>query len=163
MSAYRLSTAWFLNHLVLVWAHSKVLNGLSGVLWSSEQKSVASSRSSQRQLIQSQDFTSSSNDAGACGGGEPESSNADLRNSEKTVIIGNGANDDDGLVVRLLRCVRYNSGERNWRAVHTGHEQSSENDLVEGSISSACKVISVKCRTHIRIDSRTRKEAVKLH
>jgi len=109
-----------------------MLDSLTGVLWSSEEKSVASSWCSQGQLIKSQNLSTSSQNACASGSGEAQGSNADLWNSQETVVIGNGSNDDDGLVVGLLGCVRNNSGERHWRSVDARHEQATKDDLVEG-------------------------------
>jgi len=99
---------WF---LVLVWSHAEMLDGLSGVLRSSKEESVASSRGSQRKLVQSQSLTSSSKDARTSSGSESESSHAELRNGQETVVIGDGTDNDDGLVVRLLGGVPDNSGD----------------------------------------------------
>jgi len=122
---------------VLVGSKAKVLDGLSGVLWSSQQESVASSRSTQSQLIQGQGLTTGGNDAGTGGSGEAESGNAELGNGQKTVVISDGTNDDDGLVVGFLRGVGDNTREGDGRAVDARHEEAAENDLVEGRLGTA--------------------------
>jgi hypothetical protein len=110
---------------------AKVLDGLSGVLGTSEEKGIASGRSSEGQLIESQNFSTSSDNARTGSSSEAEGRNAELWDGQETVVIGDGANNNDGLVVRLLRGVRNDSGDRNWRSVDAGHEQAAEDDLVE--------------------------------
>jgi len=94
-------TAFGLNirFLVLVWSHAKVLNSLSGVLWSSKEESVASGRGSQGQLIESQGLSPSGKDARTSGSSEAESSHAELGDGQETIVIGDGADHNDGLVV----------------------------------------------------------------
>lgn len=99
------------TYLVLMGPKAKVLDSLSGVLGSSEEEGVASSGSSQSQLIQSQSLSSCIEDASTSGGSESEGGNAELRNSQETVVIGDCANYDNGLVVGLLGGVRDNSGD----------------------------------------------------
>jgi len=122
---------------VLVGSKAEVLNSLSGILWSSKEQGVASSGSSKSQLIQSQNLSSSSDDAGTSRSGKAKSGNAELRDGQETVVIGDSANNDNGLVVGLLRGVRNDSGDGDWGSVDAGHEQSTENDLVEGRVGSA--------------------------
>lgn len=117
---------------MLVGSEAEVLNSLSGILWSSEEKGVASGRSSQGQLIQSQDLTSSSNDAGTSRGGEAKGGDAELGDSQEAVVIGDSAYDNDGLVVGFFRGIRNNSGDGDWGSVDAGHKKAAENDLVEG-------------------------------
>jgi len=124
-------------YLVLMGSEAEVLNSLSGVLWSSEEKSVASGWSSESQLVQSQDLTSSSNDAGTSRSGEAKGSDAELGNGQEAVVIGDSANDDNGLVVGLLGGVPNNSGDRDGGSVDAGHKEAAKNDLVEGRIGSA--------------------------
>lgn len=76
-----------------------MLEGLTGILWSSQEKSVASSWGSECQLIQSQRFSSSGKDARTSSSGEAESSNAELGDSQETVVISDSANDDEGLAI----------------------------------------------------------------
>lgn len=120
-----------------VWAKTEVLNSLTRVLWSSEEEGVASGWCSQGQLIQSKDLSTSGQDTSASSGGEAESSNAELWDGQKTVVIGNSSNDNDGLVVGLLRRVSNDSGERHRWPVDLRHEQAAEDDLVEGRLGAA--------------------------
>jgi hypothetical protein len=118
---------------VLVGSEAKVLDGFSGVLWSSEEEGVASGWGTESQLVQSQNFTTSSKDASTGGSSETEGSNADLGNGQETVVIGDSANNDDGSLLLLSR-LGSDSGDRDGRSVDTGHKESSQNDLVEGGI-----------------------------
>ena len=61
--------------LVLVWAHSEMLDSFSGILWSSQQNNVGTSGSSHGQLVESQTFTTSLLNAGASSRSESQSSN----------------------------------------------------------------------------------------
>jgi len=125
---------WF---LVLVWAHSKMLECFSRILWSSQEKGVASSWGTESQLIQGQNLTTRRNDTGTSGCGETKSGDTELWDSEEAVIIGDGADDYDGLVIGFLRRVGDNSGQGNGWSVDTGHEQTTENDLVERRVGTA--------------------------
>jgi hypothetical protein len=126
-----------MTYLVLVGSEAEVLNSLSGVLGSSEEQGVASSGSSKSQLIQSQNLSSSSEDAGTSRSGEAKSGNAELGDGQETVVIGDSANNDNGLVVGLLGGIRNNSGDGNRGSVDAGHEKSAENYLIEGGVGSA--------------------------
>jgi len=121
---------------VLVWAKAEVLNSLSGVLGSSEEKGVASGWGSQGQLIDGQSLTTGSKDAGTGGGSEAESSNTDLGDLQETVVIGDGTNNDNCSLL-LLAGVRNNSGDGDWWSVDAGHKQAAEDDLVEGGFGTA--------------------------
>jgi len=122
---------------MLVGSEAEVLNSLSGVLWSSEKQGVASGRSSKSQLIQSQSLSSSRDDAGTSRSGEAKSGNAELGDGQETVVIGDSANNDNGLVVGLLGGVRNDSGDGDRGSVDAGHEKATENGLVEGGVGSA--------------------------
>jgi len=122
---------------MLVGSEAEVLNSLSGVLGSSEKECVASSRSSKGQLIQSQSLTSGSNNAGTGSGSESESGYTELGDGQETVVIGNGANDDNGLVVGLLGGVRDDSRDGNGRSVDARHKKTAQDDLIEGRVGPA--------------------------
>jgi len=95
---------------MLVGSEAKVLDGLSGVLWSSEEEGVASGWGTESQLVQSQNFTTGSKDAGTGGSSETECSNAELGNGQETVVIGDSANDDNGSLL-LLSSMGSDSGD----------------------------------------------------
>lgn len=116
---------------MLVGSKAKVLESLSGVLWSSKEKGVASSRSSESQLVEGQDFTAGSDDASASSSSEAESSDAELRDGQETVVIGDGADDDNGLVVRLLGDVRSDSRDGHRGSVDTGHKSRRRTTLLK--------------------------------
>lgn len=107
---------------MLVGSKTEVLDGLTSVLWSSQEKGVASGWCSEGQLIQGQDLTSSSDNARSSSRGEAESSNAEFGDGQKTVVVSDGADNDDGLVVRLVVRVGHDPGERNWRSVDARHK-----------------------------------------
>jgi hypothetical protein len=118
-------------YLVLVRSKTEVLNSLSSILRPSEKEGVASGRSSQGQLIQSQGLATSSNNTRTSGRSESKSGNTELGNSEEAVVISDCANNDDRLVVGLFGGVRDNSRDRDWRSIDTGHKESAQNNLVE--------------------------------
>ena len=127
---------------MLVGSETEMLDSLSGVLWSSEENGVASSWGSESQLIQGQGPTTGGKNAGTGGSSEAESSNADLWDGQKTVVISDGSDDDNGSLL-LLVGLGCDSGDGNGRSVDTGHKKSAENDLVEGGFSAAWKGVKV--------------------
>lgn len=116
--------------LVLVWAHSEVLDSLASVLWSSEEKSVASLWCAESELIEGEGLTASLQDTGTSSGSEAESSHADLWDGQETVVIGDGSNNNDSPLLLLLD-VGNDSGDGYWWAVDTAHKQAAKDDLVE--------------------------------
>jgi hypothetical protein len=127
------------SYLVLVGAEAEVLDRLTGVLGSSEEEGVASSGSTESQLIQSQDLSSSSQNARTSGGSESKSGNADLGDGQEAVIIGDGANNHNSALVILAILVRNDSRDRDGGSVDARHKESAEDDLVEGRLGSACE------------------------
>lgn len=83
---------------MLVGAHAEVLDGLTGVLGATEQEGVASGGGTESELVEGEALTTSSENAGTGGGSESQSSDGDLGDLEETVVVGDGADDDDGLV-----------------------------------------------------------------
>lgn len=122
---------------MLVGSHAEVLDGLTAVLGSTEDQGVASGRSTESKLIQGDGLTTGSGNAGTSGGGESQSGDGGLGERQKSVVIGDGADNDDGALLALLVDVGNNSGQRNGRAVDLGHKESSKDNLVEGGIGSA--------------------------
>ena len=57
--------------LVLVGSHAEVLDGFSGILRTSEEKGVGTSRTPECQLVQGNGLTTGSLDPGTGSGGEP--------------------------------------------------------------------------------------------
>lgn len=87
-------------------------------------------------MIQSQSLTTGGKNAGTGRSGKSESGNADLWDGKEAVVIGDSANDDNGSLL-LLVGLGCDSGDRNGRSVDAGHKKSAEDNLVEGSFSSA--------------------------
>lgn len=123
---------------MLVRTEAKVLDSLSGVLWASEEEGVGSGWGTESQLIKGQGLTTGSQNASTGSGCETKSSHGELRDGQQTVVVGDCADDNDGLVVGLLGGVANNAGDGDRGSVDAGHKKSAENDLVEGGLSSAC-------------------------
>lgn len=119
-----------MTYLVLVGAHAEVLECLTGVLGAAEQQGVASGRRTQSQLIQRQALTASGDDASASGGSEAQGSDRDLGDLEKAVVVGDGADDNDGLVGLVATGdLRLDARERNRGSVDARHKQAAQDDL----------------------------------
>lgn len=116
-----------------MWAKAKVLNSLTSVLRSTQQKGVCASRSPESQLVQSQSLTTSLLDSGSGGSSESESSNGELGEVEKTVVIGDCADNDYGLAGRFIVLLDggYETGEGHRRTVDAGHKKATKDNLVE--------------------------------
>lgn len=127
---------------MLVGTEAEVLESLSGVLGATQEQGVASGRSTESKLVQGQDLTTGSQDTGAGGSGEAESSNAELGDGQETVVVSDGTDDHNGLVVRLLGSVGNNSRDGNGRSVDAGHKEAAQDDLVEGRVGTAYEKIS---------------------
>jgi len=84
---------------VTVGSESEMLHSLSGVLGSSEEKCVCACGRPHGQLINGQALSTSLLDPSTCSGGESESSDVELGNCEKTVVVCNGADYNDRLVL----------------------------------------------------------------
>jgi hypothetical protein len=125
---------------VLVGTEAEVLDGLTGVLGTTEDQGVASGGSTESKLIQGDGLTTSGEEASTSGGGESQGSDGHLGALEQAVVIGDGADDDDSSLLALLVNVGNNSGQRDGRSVDLGRKQTSENDLVERRVGSACSM-----------------------
>jgi hypothetical protein len=133
--------------LVLVGTHTKVLDGLTRVLGTADKDSVGTSRSTESQLIQGQDFTTSLQDTSLGSLGEVKSSNRELGEVKKTRVISDGTNNDNGLT---LLVVFNNAGDSDRRTVDTRHKETLQNDLVEVGIGTTSKE-TVELTKRIRV------------
>lgn len=88
--------------LVFVGTHAEVLDSLTGVLGSTQDQSVAASGGAQSKLIQSDGLAASLDDASTSSSGESQSGNVDLGEGQQAVVIGDGADNDDGTLLALL-------------------------------------------------------------
>lgn len=120
-----------------VGAEAKVLNSLAGVLGATKEKRVGSSRRTESQLVQSHGLTSSLLNPGSGSSGEAQSSNGQLRDVKKAVVIRDTTDDNDSLVLVGFGHVRRDARERNRRAVDSRHKKSAQHDLVEVRIRAA--------------------------
>lgn len=80
-----------------MWAESEMLDGLTRVLWSTQQDSVGTSWGSESKLVQGQNLTTSLLNSGSGGRGESQSGNGHLWDLEQTVVIGDSADNNNGL------------------------------------------------------------------
>jgi hypothetical protein len=173
-----------------VGTEAEMLEGLTGVLGSTEEDGVGSGGETGGNLVDGEALTTSLLDAGAGGGGEAHSRNGELGDLKHAVVVGDGADlilispcisycfrgsyNDNGLALVGLRGVLVGSGRDNLgqrdgcgvlvnlfsvlrvfgrltRAVHLGHHETSEDDLVEGGIGTACPLLAPKCAKSDRI------------
>lgn len=130
--------------LTLVWTHTEVSNGFSGVSWTSDDQSVLTLWSSNGQLVQSDTFTTSLQDLGSGASSESQSSNSGLWEFKNSGVISDGTNNDNSLAggTFLLQSSR-NSRDRDRWSVDLRQEQRLQDNLVEWSIGTTCKVKNV--------------------
>lgn len=122
---------------MLVGTEAEVLDGLTGVLGATEQQGVGTGGLLQGELVESLGSAASSQDTGTGSSGETQGSDVHLGNLEQTGVIGDGADNDDGLLLVAVLDVGVDAGERHGRSVHAGHEQTAQHDLVEGRVGTA--------------------------
>lgn len=114
---------------------TKVLDSLSGVSWASDDDGVLTLGGSHGQLVQGDGFTSVLNDSGSGRAGESQGGNGGLGEVQQSDVIGNGTNNNHGLVSStLLAQHTADSVKRHWRSVDLGQEQRLQDDLVKWSI-----------------------------
>ena len=123
--------------LVLVGAHAEVLECLTGVLGATKKDGVGTSGLLEGKLIQSEARAAGSVDAGTGGGGEAQGGDLHLGDLGQADIIGDGADDDDGLLLGLVVKVGGDAGDGHRGAVHPGHKETAQDDLVEGGVGAA--------------------------
>ena len=104
------------TYLVLVGAEAEVLESLTGVLGATDQQGVAAGRGTQSQLVEGQGLATGGDDAAAGGSGESQSGDGHLRDLEEAVVIGDGADDNDGLVL-LVADLALDAGQGNGGSV----------------------------------------------
>lgn len=134
-------------------AEAEVADGLAVGAGATEQKGVLAGGGAAGELVKSEDLTASLEDAGTGTLGEAEGSDGDLGGLEETVVVGDGANNDNGLALgTLLLKSTGDSRKRHGRAVDLGQEQGLENDLVEARFGAASKeAVQLHEQTQVRI------------
>jgi hypothetical protein len=115
-----------------------VLDSLTGVLLTAEQDGVGTSGSTKGKLIKGDDLSASLDNTGLGGLGDTQASNRQLGDLEEADIISHGANDNSGLAL-LASQVASNTRDGHWGAVDARHEETLQDNLVEGRIRTAGK------------------------
>lgn len=133
-----------------VGTEAEVLHGLTGVLGSTEDQSVGTSGGTEGQLVEGDGLTTGSNDASTGGSGEAEGSDGELGEGEHAVVVGDGADNDDGALL-VLGGVANNAGKRNRGTVNLGHKQAAEDDLVEVGVGATSQE-AVKLHQELEVD-----------
>ena len=133
--------------LVGVGTEAEVLDGLTGVLGSTEEDGVGTGGETGGNLVDGESLTTSLLDAGAGRGGEAHGSDGELGELEEAVVIGDSADNDNGLALVVLRVGLVGGGsddlgEGDRGAVDLGHHKTAEDNLVEGRIGAACVAVS---------------------
>lgn len=103
---------------------------------SSQQESVGTGRSLNDEFIDGLALATSLGDAGTSSLGEAESSNVELRAVQKTFIISDSANNNNGSVSFGTKVLN-NFGDGDRGSVGTGGNESAQDGLCEGGASSA--------------------------
>jgi len=78
-----------------------VLDGFTGVTGTTEKESVGTGRLAKCELIKSEALSSSLLDTGTCGTGETEGSDRKLGNLDETLVVSDGTDGDDGVLVSV--------------------------------------------------------------
>lgn len=119
---------------------TKVSDSLTVRSGASDNQSVLTLGGSQSQLVQGDSLTTSLKDGGLGTSSESQSGNSALGELQDSVVVGDSTNNDNSLLGgTLLFEYTGDSGNRDRRLVNLGEEQRSQDDLVEGSISTAWK------------------------
>jgi hypothetical protein len=127
---------------VRVGTEAEVLDGLTGVLGATEEEGVGTGRGAHGQLIDGQGLTTSGDNAGAGSVGVAEGSDRELGELKKTVVVSDGADQDDGLALVGLGRVLVGSsgnnlGQRHGRTVDLAHVQTAEDSGVKLAVGTA--------------------------
>ena len=118
---------------MLVGAHAEVFDSLTGVALATEEDGVRASGRAESELVEGQSLAASLEDALLGRLGEAQGGNNQLGDLKQTDIIGDGADDDDGLslAVDSAGSLLQDAGEGDRRAVDLGEEQAVEDGLAE--------------------------------
>ena len=118
---------------MLVGAHAEVLDGLPGVALAPEQDGVGASRRTERELVEGDGLTAGLEDALLGRLGEAEGRNGQLGDLDQANIVGDSANNNDGLRVAVggASSLLEDAGERDRGAVDLREEEAVEDGLAE--------------------------------
>lgn len=106
-----------------------MLDSLTGVLGSTEEKNVGTSWGTEGELVKGDGLPTGLLDAGTSSGGELQRADAELGKLEETVVIGDGTDNGADLAIVDLGGVLVGGdgddlGERHWWGVDARHTQS---------------------------------------
>lgn len=118
-------------------AHAEVLEGLTGVLGAAEEQGVGTGGLLEGELVQGDGLAAGSGDAGAGGGGEAHGGDLHLGDLEQAVVVGDGADNDNGLLLVAVLEVAGNARQGDGGAVDAGHKEAAQDNLVEGRVGTA--------------------------
>lgn len=121
---------------------AEVLDGLTVVLGATQEQGVGTGGFLQGELVEGQGAAASGQDARAGGGGEAQSGDLDLGDLEQAVVIGDGADNNDGLLVVAILQVGLDTGQRDGRAVDARGKQAAQDNLVEGRVGTTCRCLA---------------------
>ncbi|KAL2274501.1 hypothetical protein FJTKL_03170 [Diaporthe vaccinii] len=127
-----------LRPLERTWGFSEVLDGLTVVLGATQEQGVGTGGLLKGKLVEGQGAAASGQNARAGGGGEPQGGDLDLGDLEQTVVVGDGADNNDRLLVVAVLQVGLDAGQGNGRAVDAGHKEAAQDNLVEGRVGTTC-------------------------
>lgn len=113
---------------------AEVLDGLTVVLGATQQQGVGAGGLLESELIEGQGAAASGKDARAGGGGESQGSDLHLGDLEQAVVIGDGADDNNRLLVVAVLQVGLDTGQGDGRAVDAGGKEAAQDNLVEGRV-----------------------------
>ena len=102
----------------------------------SQEEGVFTSWGSESELIESQALTTSSDDSLSCLFSESQSADSELGDGQESDVVGNGGDDDDGLIFSTLEVLN-DSGNADGISDDSRLVKSSEDGLVECRVGSS--------------------------
>lgn len=129
---------------------TEVLVDLAALTGTLEQNSLATGGALESELIEGHNLTSSLLDASTSGLSDVESSEGDLGDREDTLVISDGSDDNEDSLGGLTLGVRNDLLDGDGGTVVAGHNQATEDDLVEMSLSTASQeLVQLRSSNHI--------------
>lgn len=126
------------SYLVLVGTEAEVLDGLTVVLGATQEQGVGTGGLLKSELVEGQGAAAGGQDARAGGGGEPQGGDLDLGDLEQAVVVGDGADHNDRLLVITVLKVGLDARQGDGRAVDAGGKEAAQDNLVEGGVGTTC-------------------------
>jgi hypothetical protein len=127
--------------LVLVRAHAEVLVGLARGALAADEDRVGAGRGAEGELVEGEGLAAGGDDALAGRAREAEGGDRHLGDDEETLVVSDGADEDEDLVAVGVGVVRVldDPRDRQRRPVGLGVKQALEDDLVELRVGPAGK------------------------